>query len=129
MVDAVCGRFDPFTDEFEFHWVSLDRHDVELKRAGRADTEWGGQFFHRIPRGRVTVDLLLRYLPSKRLLLRELRAIQPDLIHCWGSERPFGAVFPHSKVPKILSMQGILTTYKRIDAIPPRIPVEADCCL
>ena len=105
-----------FTDQFEFHWVTLDRG---LSRGGREYVEWEGQHFYRLPRIKITFDLLTAYQISKRTLLKELKLIQPDLVHCWGSERPFPIVFNSVRVPSILSMQGIMTAYKEIGAIPP----------
>ncbi|WP_269523437.1 glycosyltransferase family 4 protein [Coraliomargarita parva] len=105
-----------YTDEYEFHWVTLD---LKARQSGPETEVWEGQHFYRLPRTKITVDLLLGYWPSRRRLLAALREIQPDLVHCWGTERPFPVVFNHIKVPGILSMQGVMSTYKEIGAIPP----------
>jgi glycosyltransferase involved in cell wall biosynthesis len=105
-----------YTDRFEFHWINLDGR---MSFGQRETAEWKGHYFYRLPRVKITIDLLLGYLPSKFTLLRELKRLQPDLVHCWGSERPFPIVFNSVKVKKVLSMQGIMTRYKEINAIPP----------
>lgn len=112
----LAQEFTQFANEFEIHWISLD---VRMPKGEDECVEWGNQWFHRIWRGKLTIDLLLAYRPSKSSLLRKLNELQPDLVHCWGSERPFGIVFNHVKVPTILSMQGMLTAYKAINALPP----------
>lgn len=96
---------------YEIHWVSLDRNQMWGRVEHRT---WGGQFFHRIPGGKVKIDLALGYWPSRLLLKRELRRIQPDLVHCWGTERSYPVVCGMAGVPSILSMQGVLTEYYRI---------------
>jgi glycosyltransferase involved in cell wall biosynthesis len=96
---------------YEVHWVSLDRSQLWGKTERQ---EWGGQFFHRIPAGMARIDLTLGYWPSRFLLMRELKRIHPDLVHCWGTERSYPVVCGLLSVPSILSMQGVLTEYQRI---------------
>lgn len=92
--------------DFEFHWVTLDR---ELFFGRTRRMEWLGQWFHNIPVWRRKPDIALGYSPSRLLLARELRRIRPDLVHAWGTESPYPVVFPEVRVPKVLSMQGVLT--------------------
>ena len=99
---------------FEFHWVSLARRD---KNGGKR--EWNNQYFHRIPSGRLSVDLLLRYLPVKIRLMRALRAIGPDLVHCWGSEQEYAVVCDAVKVPTVFSVQGVVSHLAGIGLLPP----------
>ncbi len=46
-----------------------------------------------------------------RLFLKIINEIQPDIIHIHGSENPFGSIIPETKIPVIISLQGILTVY------------------
>lgn len=94
------------TDDFEIHWVMLDR---SLFFGNTIHREWHGQHFHNIPIWRRKPDIALAYLPSRLLLRRELQKIRPDLVHAWGTESPYPLAFADIRVPKLLSMQGILT--------------------
>jgi glycosyltransferase involved in cell wall biosynthesis len=100
---------------YEIHWVSLDRSLLWGRVEHRT---WGGQFFHKIPGGKVKVDLALGYRPSRYLLLRQLRRIQPDLIHAWGTERSYPVACGALGVPSILSMQGVLSNLLRKGYLP-----------
>lgn len=96
---------------YEFHWISLDRSRTWGSCEQRV---WENQSFHRIPAGRVKVDLALNYRLSQFLLRRTLRRIKPDLLHCWGTERSYPIMCGWENIPSILSMQGVLTEYQRI---------------
>jgi glycosyltransferase involved in cell wall biosynthesis len=104
-----------YTDEFEFHWVILDR---SLSTGAEEFTEWRHQSFYRLSRCKIIVDLILGYRPSRTRLLKKLTSVNPDVIHCWGTERPYPVVFKDVSVPTLLSMQGVMAAYKAIDALP-----------
>jgi glycosyltransferase involved in cell wall biosynthesis len=112
----LAEEFVAYSDEFEFHWIILDR---SMQWGVEESKDWGKQYFHRLYRGKIMVDLLLGYQPSRSRLLKKIRTIKPAIVHCWGTERPFSIVFNDMTVPTILSMQGVLTAYKEIDALPP----------
>jgi glycosyltransferase involved in cell wall biosynthesis len=96
---------------YQIHWISLDRSRAWGSSERRV---WENQSFHRIPAGRTKVDLALGYRPSQFLLGRALRRVNPDLLHCWGTERSYPIMCGWEKIPSILSMQGVLTEYQRI---------------
>lgn len=100
---------------YEIHWITLDRSRFG---AGSELREWGGQFFHRIPGLKASIDLRLGYCMSRWQLSRKLLRIRPALVHCWGTETAYPVVCGRSSVPVILSMQGILTEYRRIGGLP-----------
>ena len=90
----------------EIHWCVL------VKRLHRPETvqRWN-QFFHLLPGGRITTGLLSgRWLP-RRAFRRVLREVEPDVIHCWGTESLNSAALWEFKGPRILSMQGIVSAY------------------
>jgi glycosyltransferase involved in cell wall biosynthesis len=90
----------------DIHWAVFDRN------ARRQESErcWN-QTFHRIPCPSVTVSLLLGRWPQRYGAKSLIRRLQPDLIHCWGTENLYGSALCGFKGPSILSMQGIITTY------------------
>lgn len=42
--------------------------------------------------------------------LQAIRDFQPDIIHIFGTEFPFGLLIPHTKVPALIWLQGLMTT-------------------
>jgi glycosyltransferase involved in cell wall biosynthesis len=99
-------------DEFEIHWVTLDR-DIEVEEVTRAFN----QVFHRVPAVKFSIDLALNYWPARRVLHRAIRAIEPDIVHAWGTERIYPAALKGLKMPSILSMQGVLTELARVGSL------------
>lgn len=104
--------FQEYSD-LEIHWVILDR---AIRRT--VVVEALGQHFHRVPAVKFSLDLALNYLPARFMLGREIRRIQPDIVHAWGTELIYPAALRDFKGPGILSMQGVLTEYQRIGGLP-----------
>ncbi len=99
--------------DLEIHWVVLDR---TIRRT--VVFEALGQWFHRVPSVKFSVDLALNYLPARFVLGREVRRICPDVVHAWGAELIYPAALRDFKGPTIFSMQGSLTEYQRIGGLP-----------
>lgn len=99
---------EAFTNDcpYEIHWISIRRRMSSIRTETK---EWGGQSFHRIPGIKISMDLRLGFQISKWQLSRILGRIQPDLVHCWGSETAYPIVCNAVKCPTILSMQGVMT--------------------
>jgi len=104
--------FQEFND-LEIHWVILDR---TIRRTQVIKTL--GQHFHRVPAVKFSIDLALNYLPARFVLGREIRRIQPDVVHAWGTESIHPCALRSFEGPSILSMQGVLTEYARIGGLP-----------
>jgi glycosyltransferase involved in cell wall biosynthesis len=102
-------------DRYEIHWVSLAGGLQGFKTLTR---EWGGQHFHRLPGLKRSIDIRLGFLTSAWQLRRILKRLQPDLVHCWGTETPYPTACGDTRFPVLLSMQGILTEYDRIGGLP-----------
>lgn len=99
--------------DLEIHWVILDR---TIRR--RVVVEALGQYFHRVPAVKFSIDLALNYLPARFVLGRKIKRIKPDVVHAWGTELIYPAALQDFKGPTILSMQGVLTEYHRIGGLP-----------
>jgi glycosyltransferase involved in cell wall biosynthesis len=99
--------------DLEIHWVILDR---TIRR--RMVVEALGQYFHRVPAVKFSMDLALYYLPARFVLGREIKRIKPDVVHAWGTELIYPAALQDFKGPTMLSMQGVLTEYQRIGGLP-----------
>ena len=90
----------------EIHWCILDRTISK-----RVTVQHWNQTFHRVPDRGVTIGLLAARWPQRLGYREVVREIQPDLIHCWGTETLHGASLWEFDGPSILSMQGVITTY------------------
>lgn len=99
--------------DLEIHWVILDR---TIRRTQVVEAL--GQWFHRVPAVKFSVDLALNYLPARFALGRKIRKIKPDVVHAWGTELIYPAALQDFEGPTILSMQGVLTEYQRIGGLP-----------
>lgn len=106
---------DTFANEndLEFIWLTLDTQCTEIECLQQS-----GQWFIRIPACKMTLDIITGHRISRTRLWQVISTIDPDLIHAWGTERSYPSVLKRTKVPSILSMQGILTEYLRIGALP-----------
>jgi len=57
------------------------------------------------------VDVLTGFAPIVHKLLRRLRALQPDLVHAHGTEGPYALAGIRSRVPCLVSIQGVISEY------------------
>lgn len=100
--------------DLEIHWLVLDR---TIRRT--VVFEALGQWFHRVPSVKFSVDLALNYLPARFVLGREIRKINPDVVHAWGAELIYPAALRDFDGPRVFSLQGSLTEYQRVGGLPP----------
>lgn len=101
-------------NDLDIHWVMFDQ-----KAKKQTTRQVAGQTFHLLPMVKLSLGLALGYLPYRKSLHRIIKHIQPDIIHAWGTERVYPCVMRGAQCPTILSMQGVLSEYKRIGALPP----------
>jgi glycosyltransferase involved in cell wall biosynthesis len=89
-------KYAPFTSNgVTYHGLPV----VEARtRIARAVSEWRGSFV----------------LPDMNAACAEVvRDFEPDLIHVHGTENPFGLLTPHTRVPVVISLQGLLSVYEK----------------
>lgn len=94
--------------ELKITWITFD-HQV---RQPETDQD-GNQTFLRLPKPHDKLNLLLNQRLTRRILRRVLRDLQPDLIHAWGTEWMYASVMQDVSLPRILSVQGCLTTFNQ----------------
>lgn len=99
-------------DEFEIHWIVLSK-DVSAPRYVEAKN----QHIHILPRARKTIGLYTLYLLDRWRVARILEQIRPDLLHAWGSEDCYAYCGRFFEGKKLLSIQGILTSYMQRGAM------------
>jgi glycosyltransferase involved in cell wall biosynthesis len=83
-----------------------------------------GVTFHclKLPRGMRTLSL---FWWETVLIRRRLRALNPDLIHAWGTERGAALVASRLPYPYLVTMQGLLGWYLEHVDLGPFVRLEA----
>ncbi len=93
-------------DEFEIHWVTLSKNAQKEQCAKHCN-----QYFHIIPRARLTIGLYSFYYYDRYHVAKTLKKIQPDLVHAWGTEDCYGLCGKDFKGKKLFSVQGLLNAF------------------
>ncbi len=104
-LSSVCKALEN-QKNYEIHWLILDK---SVKNEKTIETR--GQFFHLLPKARLTIGLCTGYIYDTNVILRTLRKISPDLVHTWGTENSYSIATSHYKGNKLLSIQGLLKAY------------------
>ena len=93
-------------------WPNLDLHIIILRGQFKQSHTFtrGNTTFHciRTPPGLRSASL---YWLDTIVVARELKKIQPDLVHAWGTEFAGAAIAGRLNYPALVTMQGILTWY------------------
>lgn len=100
--------------QFEVHWVVLSKSVDKAKHV-----KHNGQLFHILPRARKKIGLYSFCWHDSRLIQKQIKEIQPDLIHAWGTEDCYGFAVRSFNGAKILSIQGLLTACLRHSEVFP----------
>ncbi|MBQ3218421.1 MAG: glycosyltransferase family 4 protein [Akkermansia sp.] len=103
-------------DEYEVHWLTL----YKCHRSSPIRFRYKNQHFHVIPCGSRTLALYTAYIRDRFIIRKELRAIQPDLLHSWGTENVYGicAKSYANKAKWLHTVQGLLKTYMKLGPMP-----------
>lgn len=106
----------------EVHWISLVRgaSGVARQRTGKLN-------LLEIPGPPITFDLPFGHPVARRKLLRVLAEIQPDIVHTWGTERPYPCVLGRCGLPGLLSFNGVLGELDRRGVLPEGWRWRAQC--
>ncbi len=100
-------------NEFDVHWCVLDYSANNSSKI----VKWG-QTFHQIRTTSISIGLLCGRIPQVLSFRRLFKEIRPDLVHCWGTENLHGAAMAAFNGPTVLSMQGIIKTYRGTGNLP-----------
>lgn len=93
----------PADAPYELHWISLNKDIDTPVRFGD-----GNQYFHILPRVRKTIGLYTAYIADRMSINREIKTINPDLLHSWGTEDCYGLCGMDFKGKWLHSVQGLL---------------------
>ncbi len=89
--------------DFDIHWVTLSKAVTTPQHLDRL-----GQHFHILPRASKTLGLYSFYLHDRHSVARELKRLNPDLVHAWGNEDCYGLCSTDFRGKKLISTQGML---------------------
>lgn len=101
--DSLAGH----TKEFEIHWIVMHKGEA-------SEVTHLGQTFHCLKRWKHTFQLVTGYYFERKKIQKIIDAIKPDVVHAWGTEDVYALAATHSRIPSIVSMQGILNVYKHV---------------
>lgn len=88
--------------ELDIHWITMSK-----AVRGPVIRHALGQTFHILPRYRKLLSMATAYRFETRRILKEIRSIQPDLLHAWGTEDVYGIAAARSGFkPRIFTLQG-----------------------
>jgi glycosyltransferase involved in cell wall biosynthesis len=87
----------------EIHWICCTK-EVTRKTEIKA---WG-QTFHLLPRKKLSVEILTRFIRERRMIGKCLASLKPDLVHAWGTEQGYALAAADYPARKLLSIQGML---------------------
>lgn len=106
-LESLIPEFEGVLAGSELHWVTFSKQVSEpLYR------EAYGQYFHILPRKRLSFSMITKYFFEKRAAKKVIEKIQPDLVHAWGAEEACGIIGLSSVVQKkLFTLQGSLTDY------------------
>ena len=105
---SLYQAFEHNSEQFEIHWVTLSK---DVKKTHRFIS--GKQYFHVIPRTKKTIGLYTFYISDRRKVAQEIKIIDPQLVHTWGTEDCYGLCGKDFKGLWLHSVQGLLTAYKQ----------------
>ena len=107
-------------DAFEHSHPELDITWVRIRAKARSgeDLRIGRQRYITLEGINPRIDFYLRNQPSRMSLRRLLKGRNPDLIHAWGTEKPYSVALSDFKGPSLLSVQGCLTAFQKVAPFP-----------
>lgn len=89
---------------YEIHWIVMEKY---IRKSTLIENNH--QFFHLLPAYSLKLAQRIHYLTERFLIAREIKRINPDLVHAWGTEKFYALAGKCFNGKKILSMQGILS--------------------
>ncbi len=61
------------------------------------------------------LDVIFSFKKNRKSLLNELRIIKPDIVHAHGTEQAYAIAAVESKLPHIISIQGIISKLSKVN--------------
>lgn len=105
---------------YEFYWITFDKN---LRKP--LIEKVGNQWYIRLPIWKHSIYVYCRHYIPRWKLNKWVKIIDPDLVHAWGTEHFYGSVFKGLNLPKILSIQGLLTEFKKVADMGKLLNIQA----
>ena len=96
-------------------WVSFDQAIAHPDGYSLHVLKSGIPFIHKGFPGYIPLDTLSGYRIERRKLVKMIRQLQPDLVHAQGTEYAYGLAAMDAGYPWLVSIQGIIADYLRIN--------------
>jgi glycosyltransferase involved in cell wall biosynthesis len=109
----LAGAFENSHADLDITWIRIKPKSNKLD-----DRRIGRQRYITLPGISSRIDFWLRNQPSRYQLRRILRNLKPDLIHTWGTEKPYSSVLGDFDGPSLLSVQGCLAAFIKVTTLP-----------
>ena len=116
----------PLAQEFsrlpglDLHWIICTKQ-VSTHR----EISFLNQSFHLIPRRKLSVEIVTRFVRERRLIARLTGKLKPDIFHGWGTEQGYGLAANDFGSRSIISLQGILSAYCEASSMPILTRIQA----
>ena len=97
----------------------------EREHEGQVKTAQGNVCYYPLPAKILEVGNSVPYWhETKKKILNVIEDFQPDIIQCFGSEWPYGAICEETDVPIVIHMMGFLNIYHMaVDMVLPPLPL------
>lgn len=105
-LECLIPAFEKHAD-IEIHWLSMSQQTKKpLTHSAYSQT------FHILPRWKKSFSMVTAYHLETRLIHKRIQAIEPDLVHAWGSEDVYGiAAARYGSATRMFTLQGCLSEY------------------
>ena len=116
----LAGAFEDTHPDLDITWIR-----IKPKSGNRDDRRIGRQRYITLPGISSRIDFWLRNQPSRLQLGKVLSELKPDLIHTWGTEKPYSSVLGDFDGPSLLSVQGCLAAFIKVARLPLHLRIAA----
>jgi glycosyltransferase involved in cell wall biosynthesis len=116
----LADRFEEIDHEHEIIWIR-----TKARKGRDEDIKIGKQRFITLCGFNPRIDFYLANCWAARRFRAVLSQLKPDLVHAWGTEKPFGVVPGIFKGPSLLSVQGCLTAFSKVSKLPYHLRIGA----
>lgn len=116
----LADRFEEIDHKYEIIWIR-----TKAKKGKDEDIRIGKQRFITLSGFNPRIDFYLANCWAARRFRAVLDQVRPDLVHAWGTEKPFGVVPGIFNGPSLLSVQGCLTAFAKVSRLPSHLRIAA----
>lgn len=99
----LAAALEAHAHKHDIHWVTFTKETSEAQTVSLY-----GQTFHLLPRGSLAIQILTSFRRERAAICKVVNALNPDLVHAWGTEQGYAMAAADCGWPWLLSMQGIL---------------------